>query len=439
MFQTQTLSSCLRLLTIPIKEVPSVSALVLVKVGSRYENDKTNGLAHFCEHMLFQGNDKWPTKLDLATTVDSVGAEYNGFTGKEYTGFYVKSESKNLSLAFDILSQMLWHSRFESAQIEREKPVILEEISYRKDTPQIAVFDIVTGMVFSGHPLGFSGVGEKEAVHKFERDNFLKFHKDYYHGSNTIVVIAGRFDEKETKNMVSTYLEQVPKGVAVEPSLFRHSGLSRIDSEAARPASRNSLPEMTNVVVKEKSTDQTHFCLGMLSFKKTDPRRYALSLLNIILGSGMSSRLFQKIREEKSMAYYIDSDVESYSDCGIFTVSAGVNPKRLSEALETVIAELNKITKSGAIKKEELRKAKDYLRGKLALGLEESLEQAMFYGMSWLLEDKIRSVEEILKEVEKVTADEVISAARDLFKIENFKLGVVGKDAKKGKIERVLS
>lgn len=423
MFQTQTLTSGFRLLTIPIKEIPSVSVLVLIKAGSRYEDEKTNGLAHFIEHMLFQGNDKWPTKLDLAITVDSVGAEYNGFTGKEYTGYYVKSESKNLALAFDVLSHMLWHSKFESAQIEREKPVILEEINYRHDTPQIAVADLVTEMLFSGHPLGLSGAGEKEAVQKFQRADFLKFHQSFYQSQNTLVIVAGKFENSRVSDLVSSHLDQVPIGQSVAPNPFIFS-----------PNTPNSskFPKLSLI---EKPTDQTHFCLGLPSFKKTDPRRYALSVLNIILGSGMSSRLFQKIREEKSLAYYIDSDVESFSDCGMFTISAGVNPKRLEEALETVISELKEITKPGSIKNKELRKAKDYLRGKLALGLEESLEQAMFYGLSWLLEDKIRTVDEILKEVEKVTEEEVIKVASVLFKRENFKLGVVGKDVDKKSFE----
>ncbi|MBI3384801.1 insulinase family protein [Candidatus Gottesmanbacteria bacterium] len=427
MFQTHIFSSGLRLLTIPVKEVQTVSVLVLVRVGSRYETEKTNGLAHFCEHIFFQGNDKWPDKLSLSTEIDQIGAEFNGMTGKEYTGYFVKAENKHLNLSCEILYRMLWHSKFESAQIEREKGVIVEEINYRSDMPQIAVDDMVTEALFKGNPLGLSGAGEKEAVQKFKRKDFVNFHKDYYHRKNVFVVVAGKFEENAVFETISKHFSQVPEGEVIKPATFYSSSRVRLD-EKSSSSRQVRLGSNNNVIVKEKSTDQTHFCLGAYAFKKTSPKRYSQSILNIILGSGMSSRLFQKIREEKSLAYYVGSDVESYTDTGMFTVSAGVNGSKLEEAVKTVIEELSLITKSGNITAKELRKTKDYLRGKLVLSLEESLEQAMFYGLSWLLEDKIRSVEEIIAQVEKVTEEEVTAVARDLFKRENFKLGVVGKD-----------
>lgn len=220
MLQTQTLSSGLRLLTIPIKEVPSVSVLVLINAGSRYETEQTNGLAHFTEHMLFQGNQKWPTKLDLGIAVDQVGAEFNGMTGKEYTGYYVKTESKHLDLGLDILSQMLWHSKFETAQIEREKGVIDQEISYREDTPQISVSDMMMEMVFGGSSLGLSGAGEKETIKKFQREDFLHFHKNYYHSQNTIIAIAGNFKQNEAEEKVKHFFGSLPSGQTIKPQTF---------------------------------------------------------------------------------------------------------------------------------------------------------------------------------------------------------------------------
>lgn len=422
MFTASQLSCGLRLLTIPVASVPSVSVLVLIKVGSRYENEKTNGLTHFVEHMVFQGNDKWPNKLALSTAVDRVGAEYNGLTAKEYTGYFVKAESKHLDLALDVLSQMLWHSKFENGQIEREKPVIVEEINYRQDQPQVAVGDMIMEAVFSGHPLGLSGAGEKEAVQKFKRDDFLNFHQDYYHSQNTIIVIAGDFDQKKVSDLIEKYFNRVPKGLGIASLKWS-----------------NQTNKSKKIYIKTKTTDQTHFCLGTLAFKRTAKERYSQALLNIVLGSGVSSRLFQKIREEKSLAYYIDSDVDTYEDTGIFTVSAGVNPKKLTEALSTVTGELDKITKSSAISDKELNKAKDYLAGKLVLQLEESLNQAMFYGLEWLLEDKIRSVEEILKEVRKVTREEVVEVARKIFQPENYKLAVVGNKVEKEKLGKLLT
>ncbi len=419
----RTLSNGVRLLTIPKLYVPSVSVLVLIKVGSRYEDHKSNGLAHFTEHMLFQGNDKWPTKLALGITIDQIGAEFNGMTAKEYTGYYVKAESKHLELALDVLTHMLYHSKFESDEIEKEKGVIVEEIHYREDNPHISVGDLLMESVFEGNPLGLTGAGEQEAVKQFKRDDFINFHKSYYGSGDVIVCVAGTFDDAKIENVVSTYFSQVPKGAPLEPELWNNE----INHKVVSP-----------LVVKEKTTQQVHMSLGMLAFKKTDPRRYSQSLLNIILGAGMSSRLFQKVREEKKLAYYVDSDVDTFSDIGLFSVSAGVNPAKTEEALSAIVGELERLT-NDSIEKTELRKAKDYLRGKLILNLEESLEQAIFYGLSWLLESRARTMEEILENIEKITTEDITETAQKIFIPQNYKLAVVGKDIDKNKLEKLLT
>ncbi|MBI3981220.1 insulinase family protein [Candidatus Microgenomates bacterium] len=421
MFSTKTYPSGLRLLTIPVKEVPSVSVLVLVRTGSRYEEEKTNGLAHFTEHMLFQGNKKWPSKLALSTAIDEVGAEFNGMTGKEYTGYFVKAESTHLELALSILSEMLTHSNFANEQIEREKPVIVEEIHYRQDMPQVAVGDMIMEQVFMGHPLGLSTAGEKEAVTKFTRKDFLDFHANQYVSQKTIVVVAGKFGENNIKSQVEAYFKDLKIGSKTAP-------ISWIKQ-------KNNL---TRIAFKEKSTDQTHFCLGITAYPRQSPQRYAQALLNTVLGSGISSRLFQKIREEKSLAYYVDSDIDTFFDTGLFTVSAGVNNVKFENALEAVFEELEKIKKPDDLKQKELRKAKDYLRGKLVLRLEESLDQAMFFGSQWLLESQLRTVGQIIKEVEKVTIEEIQQAAKEIFKREGFYLSVVGKSIDRGKVEKIL-
>ena len=302
MFSTKTYPSGLRLLTIPVKEVPSVSVLVLVKTGSRYEDEKTNGLAHFTEHMLFQGNKKWATKLALSTAIDEVGAEFNGMTGKEYTGYFVKAESTHLDLALSILSEMLTHSNFANEQIEREKPVIVEEIHYRQDMPHVAVGDMIMEQVFMGHPLGLSTAGEKDAVTKFTRNDFLDFHGNQYINQNTIVIVAGTFGKKDIFKKVENYFKDLKTGQETAPLSWTKQ--------------QNKL---TRIGFKEKSTDQTHFCLGITAYPRQSPQRYAQALLNTVLGSGISSRLFQKIREEKSLAYYVDSDIDTFFHTGLFS------------------------------------------------------------------------------------------------------------------------
>ncbi|MCL5675898.1 MAG: insulinase family protein, partial [Patescibacteria group bacterium] len=262
MFQTSKLKNGLRLLTIPVASVPSVSVLVLVKVGSRYENGKTNGLAHFTEHMVFQGNDKWKSKFDLSVAVDRVGAEYNGMTAKEYTGYFVKAQKLHLELALDVLSQMLWHSHFLSAQVEREKPVIIEEINYREDSPQIAASDLIMEMVFAGNPLGLSGAGEKESVRKFERPDFLDFHKTHYHSNNTIVVVAGEFIQQEVEEKINQYFSQVESGKQIVPVPFYSSNEVRRTSEAsssseARSQNDSSRPAASNNKIQVKTKTDT--------------------------------------------------------------------------------------------------------------------------------------------------------------------------------------
>lgn len=422
----RTLSNGVRLLTIPVAEVPSVSVLVLVKVGSRYEDHKSNGLAHFTEHMLFQGNDKWPTKLALGITIDQIGAEFNGMTAKEYTGYYVKAESKHLELAMDVLSHMLYHSKFESDEIEKEKGVIVEEIHYREDNPHISVGDLLMESVFEGNPLGLTGAGEQEAVLQFKRDDFINFHKAYYGSGDVIVCVAGTFDDAKIENVVSTYFSQVPKGEPKEPIFWNSNSSS---------SSHPSIP--SRVSLKNKTTEQVHLSLGMPAFKKTDPRRYSQSLLNIILGAGFSSRLFQKVREEKKLAYYVDSDIDTFSDVGLFSVSAGVNNSKTEEALSAILGELERLT-NDTLDESELRKAKDYLRGKLILNLEESLEQAIFYGLSWLLEGRVRTMEEILENIEKITTEDITETARLIFKPENYKLAVVGKNVDADKLDQLI-
>lgn len=419
MLQTKTLINGVRLLTIPVPAVPSVSVLVLIKTGSRNENEQTNGLAHFTEHMCFQGNDKWSNKMAIGTEVDSIGAEYNGMTGKEYTGYYIKAEDKHLKLGLDVLSHMINNSKFSEAEIEKEKGVITEEIHYRNDVPQIAVSDMAVEMVFQGNSLGLSGAGETEAVQKFQRSDFLTFHQKEYLSENTIVVVAGSFKQADAEKKMEEYFGMMPSGKITPFAPWTGSVAS------------------TKIRVKEKDAEQSHLCLAMESIKKTDPKRYALSLLNIILGSGFSSRLFQKIREEQRIAYYIDSDVDPYTDTGIFTVTAGVSNEKLGLAVTSILKELEKLRQISVTGK-ELRKAKDHLRGKLAIGLEESLDQAMFYGQSLLLENRVRTVQEIMESIEKVTSEEVKEVANTIFVPDNYKLAVAGKGIDKEKLEKFL-
>jgi predicted Zn-dependent peptidase len=420
MFKKTTLKNKIRLITVPMPHVKSVAVLVLVGVGSRFETEQTNGMAHFTEHMLFQGTKKYPTKMVLSTAVDKVGAEINGMTDKEYTGFYVKAEKKHLDLCLSVLSEMICYSLVAPEQIEREKPVIIEEINMREDIPQIKVAERLVEIVFEGNPLGFSGAGEKKAIVKFKRPMFRQFLDHHYTGKNTVIIVSGDIDGDNVKEKVEEYFGSLEAGQKKEPLFFQKKIKGRVE-------------------VIEKKTDQVHLCLGGLGFSRKSSQRYPQAVLDVILGAGMSSRLFQKIREEKSLAYYVQSGVEVFSDAGLFVVQAGVDKRRVEEAVVTILGELKKIADvKGGITDEELRKAKDFLRGKMVLRLEDTLETALFYGVQELLQDKTRTAEEILGLVEKVKVGDVVEVAQKIFKKGALGLVLIGEGVNKEKLDKII-
>ena len=420
MYKKTILKNKIRLITVPMPYVKSVSVLVLVGVGSRFETEQTNGMAHFTEHVLFQGTKKYPTKMVLSTAVDKVGAEINGMTDKEYTGFYVKAEKKHLDLCLDVLSEMICNSLVAPEQIEREKPVIIEEINMREDIPQIKVAERLIELVFKGNPLGFSGAGEREAIKQFKKPWFLEFLADHYTGGNLVVGVAGDIDGGEITGKIETYFRNLPAGRRREAVKFTGKNKGKVD-------------------VINKKTDQVHLCLGGLGFSRRSSERYPQAVLDVILGAGMSSRLFQKIREEKSLAYYIQSGIDTFQDTGLFVVQAGVDKNRVEEAVKIIVEELKKTADlRQKISKDELRKAKDYWRGKMVLRLEDTLETALFYGAQELLQEKIRTPEEILRLIEKVTIEDVTGVAQEIFKKRDLSLVLVGEGIKKEKIEKIM-
>lgn len=399
----------LRLLTVPIREVKTVAVLVLVGVGGRYEDEETNGLSHFYEHMLFQGTEKYPSKMSLGIAVDQIGAEYNGWTDKEYTAYYVKAESRHLPIAVDVLSQLICHPLLKEEEMEKERNVILQEIAMREDNPQIKAVDCLWEEVFKGHPLGLSGTGEKKSVLRLKQKQFTGFKQKYYNSANVVVVVAGNFEQKKAEEMVERYFNDLKEG----------------SKNTFKPFDLIQKKERKRIIKKE--TDQAHLVLGFHAFSRVSPKKYSQSLLDIIMGAGFSSRLFQRIREELRLAYYVGSEAESYLDTGIFACFAGLDKRKVKEGTEAIWEELKKVTSNKAqVTSEELRKAKDYLRGKMVLRLEESLDIATFYGVREVLLGKTEEPEEILEKIEKVTIEEITNTAAEIFKPERVSLVVVG-------------
>lgn len=408
-FQKTTLKNGLRIITIPMEQVKSVSLLIMVGAGSRYETRETNGLSHFLEHMFFKGTKKRPTAFDIFSVIDAVGGEYNAGTAKDYIEFYIKTASSHLDLALDVLTDTLLNSKFEDEEIEREKGVITEEINMREDTPMIKIADVFEKLLYGDSPLGRDIAGKKEVIKKFRRKAFLSYVKNFFLPSNMVITIAGDFKKKKTLEMIGSRFEHLPKS-----SLPKWK---KVEEEQKSP----------NVLLRHKKTDQAHFCLGVRAYPLGHKTWYTMAVLNTILGETASSRLHTEVREKRGLAYYVRSGRQSYKDVGYWVTQAGVDVGKLGEAVKVILAELVKIKgRKIKIKDEELARAKEHLKGRLILSLENSGAVASLYGEQELLEGKIRAPKQIITRLDKVTVEDVQEAAQEIFTPERLNLAVIG-------------
>jgi len=415
----ENLENNLRVLVTPIPSVGSVTTLILVGAGSRYEDKGTSGLAHFAEHMFFKGTKKRPSAVEISSVIDGIGGEFNAFTSKEYTGYYVKSSSKYLSLALDVLSDMLLHSKFETTEIDRERGVILEELRMYLDTPVRHIGDVFEELLYGDQPLGWNTVGTVESLKTIKRDDFISYVDTFYRPANMVVSISGGVEKEQVKRLVDKYLG------------------SRPNKEA-----KNFLPvafsqERPTVKLVNKKTEQAHFCLGVRAYPRAHKNRYKLAVLNTILGASMSSRLFIQLRERRGLAYYVRSMAEEYHDTGFFAVQAGVEINKIEEAIKVTLAELAKLSEK-SVQAEELKKAREYIKGKLILELEDSREVAGMFGSQILLEEKIRTPKEIIKNIDAVSASDVQMVAYDIFKDRSLNLAIIGPYKDEGKFVKIL-
>lgn len=403
----QTIKNNLRVLTAEMKSVKSATVLLLVKAGSRYETKNLNGIAHFAEHMFFKGTKKRPTAVEIASLIDGLGAEFNAFTSKEYTGFYIKAASSHLDLVAEVLSDMLLNSKFDQEEIDRERNVIGEELRMYLDTPMRYVGDIYEMLLYGDQPLGWDTVGTLESLANIQREDFLTYNGKYYLGPNMIFVVGGDVTEFKAKELAEKYFAPLPDKPSPE--------FLPVKYEQKNPA----------VKLFHKDSEQAHLVLGVRSFPQGNPDRYKIAVLNSILGSSMSSRLFIQLRERRGLAYYVRSGNEEYHDAGSFAAQAGVEPKNIEEAIKVILAEFAKIA-SEKVEAEELIKAKESMKGRLVLELEDSREVSTMLGLQELLEGKIRTPETIMAEIDKVTAEDVSAVAKKIFNNQSLNLAVIG-------------
>lgn len=406
-FSKKVLKNGLRVITVPMKDNPTVTVLVLVETGSKYETKEINGISHFLEHMCFKGTTKRPKGVDISKELDSLGSQYNAFTAQEYTGYYAKSDAKHFGKILDVVSDIYLNSTFPDMEMQKEKGVIIEEINMYEDMPHRHVQDLMMKLLYGDQPAGWNIAGEKKNILEMRRDDFVNYHKKHYLPEATVLVIAGQVTEREVLKEVDKIFKKVKSGDKGQKL--------KVQEKQSKPA----------VLVSFKKTDQTHFVLGVRSYDLFTKKSAILSVLGGILGGGMSSRLFVKLREEMGVGYYVRAYNDSYTDHGFFQISAGVDNKRIDEVLRAVIDECRKL-KDELVNEEELNKVKECLIGNMKLSLESSDDIANFFGGQELLKRKILNAEEKAVEIRKVTSKQIQELARDIFKNEKLNLALIG-------------
>ncbi len=412
-----TLPNGLRVFLIDTKAFPTLTTLLLVGAGSRYEHEANNGVAHFLEHMFFKGSKKYPDSFILTSTIEQLGGIWNAFTSKDYTGYFIKATSEHFDTVVDVLSDVLLRPLFDEKEIEKEKGVIVEEINMYEDMPQSLVGDLFENLLYKGNPLGYDVIGTKKTVTSFSRKTFLDYRSELYHPQNSVLVVAGGLNmtktgETQAKNYLQVIEEKFGEWANGTKSNF---------------SSMQEIQDKPQIHVKNKKTEQAHFCLGYRTFPSNDKRRRPLEVLSAILGVGASSKLFMELREKRGLCYYVSTGLQYYHDVGNMVTQAGV-PKeiaKVTEALKLTLEEHNKMLKDGFTKK-DITKAKEILRGRLLLSMEDSFNVAHFYGKKAVLETKIESPQEVVDQIEKVTDEEIISVAKDIIKPAGLNIAAIG-------------
>lgn len=407
-FNKTILKNGLRVITVPMKDNPTVTVLVMVEAGSKYETKEINGLSHFLEHMCFKGTEKRPKAIDINGELDSVGAQYNAFTSQEYTGYYAKADFKHLGMLLDVVSDMYLNPVFNEREIEKEKGVIIEEINMYEDLPHRKVQEIFTRLLYGDQPAGWDIAGTKENIKNMKRGDFLDYRKNHYVASATTVVVAGKFDEKKTLNSLKKIWGDISSG--------------KKKNKIKTKESQNK-PE---VFIQNKDTDQAYMVLGVRSFDTYNKNNPALRMLTTVLSGGMSSRLFQKLRDEMGVCYYVRAENDTSTDHGVFQVSAGLDNKRVKEGIEAIMEELRRL-KTETVSENELNKVKQQIQGNLYLGLETSESFAEYCGYQEVLNKPIKTPEQIITETEAVTAEDIKKIANKIFQDKNLNLAIIGR------------
>ncbi len=418
MYQKTTLDNGLRIITTAMPHTRSVSICFFIGVGSRYETEAQAGISHFIEHLRFKGTAKRATAQEISAAIEGVGGVLNGGTDKELTIYWTKVAQPHFSLALDVLVDMLLNARLDPVDIERERQVIIEEINMSKDFPPHQVSLLIDELLWPGHPLGRDIAGDKETMTAITRDMLLDYIKGQYLPDNIVVAIAGNIQHQKVVTAVS---QAVANWTSQQPH-------PRYQAYKEQPNPR--------LRAERRDTEQAHLCLGLPGLSLFHPKRFTLDLLNVILGEGMSSRLFTEIRDKLGLAYSISSYVDHFLDSGSVTIHAGVEPKNLPVAIKAVLEQLSLLKEP--IPESEISKAKEFAKGRLLLRMEDTRNAAGWMGGQEILTGRILSVDQVASIVDAITADELKELAQELLIDKHLRLAVVGPVAKDEPLEELL-
>jgi len=407
-----TLPNGVRVVMESIPFVRSVSFGLWIKNGSRHENAATNGMSHFIEHMMFKGTEK-RTALEIADTMDAVGGQLNAFTSKESTCYFTRTLDTHFDVALDIISDMFFNSKYDQAEIDKERNVILEEINMYEDTPEDLCVELLQEKIFPGHPLGMTILGTPKSIGSFCHDDFKAFLKARYTPENVVVAIAGNIDEKEVLDKITQVFGQY-KGETVN-----------YDNAAAVYTPGFS--------IREKDIEQVHLCMGFPGLSSGTDEAYALAAVNTILGGGMSSRLFQKIREEHGLVYSVYSYNASYADTGTFIIYAALNPAQLSEVMGLISQEVRGMF-TDKITDRQLSKAKEQLKSNFLLSLESAASRMNSIGRTMLMLNKTITPDELVAKIDAINMDAFYNVCDKIFKMDQVSISLVGKGIKEDAI-----
>lgn len=407
MHKKHTFDNGLRLITKPMEGTKAVTIMVLVGAGSRYETKEINGIAHFLEHMFFKGAKKYKNTKEVSEAIDGIGGDFNAFTGKEYAGYYVKVAGTKLQTGIDVLSDMLLHARFDQEEIDKERGVILEELNMYQDAPMYQIGWDFEQTMFGDQPLGWDQIGTTDLIKSVTKEQFQDFKDKLYTPDNTVITIVGDVNEQEAKNLVEKHFTFQNAKKAFEFKPFQ--------KQEAK----------SNIKITHKKTEQAHLYLGFPTIDSNDKRYWTQKVLSAVLGGNMSSRMFLNVREAQGLCYYVSTSIDSYQDAGSFATRAGVDTSRIKDAITAILKEFSNI-KGEIIPDSELKKGKEYLKGKMILRLEDSENYASLLAEEELLTDKIEDVQEIITKIDAVTPEDIAEFTKEFFQEENLNLTVIG-------------